>query len=259
VPTYLRILHDMIARLLENKIRKREVSISTYTIRYDQPQTSFSRAPPPRESQRLFPRQILCQTLLTRAQGNHLGTCDEKLPAKNVLCENGNKTKSEGVEPKAWPRGAAFAECMWSARDVKSVDEAAPRLARMFCRLAARGFRASPTSAPARASRPRSAPPACPAGRPQCDRFFDSRFYFAGQCAFSFSVNSKAASLCAASASASDSALRRARPQRRGPICPPAVHFGVVNAVASSNGHPTADAVRWQQRACAYKLACARV
>jgi hypothetical protein len=33
---------------------------------------------------------------------------------------------------------------MWSARDVKSVDEAAPRLARMFCRLAARGFRASP-------------------------------------------------------------------------------------------------------------------
>ena len=31
VPTDLRILHDMIALLQENKIRKREVSISTYT------------------------------------------------------------------------------------------------------------------------------------------------------------------------------------------------------------------------------------
>jgi hypothetical protein len=31
VPTDLRILHDMIAVLQENKIRKREGSISTYT------------------------------------------------------------------------------------------------------------------------------------------------------------------------------------------------------------------------------------
>ena len=31
VPNDLRILHDMIALLQENKIRKREVSISTYT------------------------------------------------------------------------------------------------------------------------------------------------------------------------------------------------------------------------------------
>ena len=86
----------MIARLQENKIRKREVSISTYTIRYDQPQTSFSRAPPPREVYRLSPGQLLCQTLLTRAQGNHLGTLYRKCPAKNVLCENGNKNKTEG-------------------------------------------------------------------------------------------------------------------------------------------------------------------
>ena len=96
VPTDLRILHDMIALLQENKIRKREVSISTYTIRYDQPQTSFSRAPPPREVYRLSPGQLLCQTLLTRAQGNHLGTLYRKCPAKNVLCENGNKNKTEG-------------------------------------------------------------------------------------------------------------------------------------------------------------------
>jgi hypothetical protein len=31
VPTHPRILHDMIALLQENKIRKREVAISTYT------------------------------------------------------------------------------------------------------------------------------------------------------------------------------------------------------------------------------------
>jgi hypothetical protein len=31
VPNDLRILHDMIALLQENKIRKREVSFSTYT------------------------------------------------------------------------------------------------------------------------------------------------------------------------------------------------------------------------------------
>ena len=96
VPTHPRVLHDMIALLQENKIRKREVSISTYTIRYDQPQTSFSRAPPPREVYRISPGQLLCQTLLTRAQGNHLGTLDGKHPSQNVLCENGNKNKSEG-------------------------------------------------------------------------------------------------------------------------------------------------------------------
>ena len=98
MPNDLRILHDMIARLQENKIRKREVSISTYTIRYDQPQTSFSRAPPPRESLRLFPGQLLCQTLLTRAQGNQLGTLDEKGPSKNVRCEKGITKKSEGAD-----------------------------------------------------------------------------------------------------------------------------------------------------------------
>ena len=85
VPTNLRILHDMIARLQENKIRKREVSISTYTIRYDQPQTSFSRAPPPREVYRISPGQLLCQTLLTRAPGNHLGTLHRKIAPSDLF------------------------------------------------------------------------------------------------------------------------------------------------------------------------------
>ena len=90
VPTHPRVLHDMIALLQENKIRKREVSISTYTIRYDQPQTSFLRAPPPREVYRISPGQLLCQTLLTRAPGNHLGTLHRNNHSKNALCENGS-------------------------------------------------------------------------------------------------------------------------------------------------------------------------
>jgi hexosaminidase len=58
----------------------------------------------------------------------------------------GEEIDEHNLEPKAWPRGAAFAERMWSDRDVKDVGEAGPRLARMFCRLTARGFRASPVS-----------------------------------------------------------------------------------------------------------------
>ena len=58
----------------------------------------------------------------------------------------GEEIDERNLAPKAWPRGAAFAERMWSPRAVNDVDEAAPRLARMFCRLAARGIRASPIS-----------------------------------------------------------------------------------------------------------------
>ena len=45
---------------------------------------------------RISSGQLLCQTLLTRAQGNQLGTFEENSPSKNVLCENGNNKKSEG-------------------------------------------------------------------------------------------------------------------------------------------------------------------
>ena len=83
----------------------------------------------------------------------------------------GEEIDEHNLEPKAWPRGAAFAERMWSARDVKSVDEAAPRLARMFCRLTPHRARLPRQPHLPRlvlqASRQRSAPPACPAaGRP---------------------------------------------------------------------------------------------
>ena len=75
VPNDLRILHDMTPLLQENKIRKRQVSISTLP---DTPnRMSFSRAPPPWESLRHFPRLLLCQIMLTRAQRNHFGGFDE--------------------------------------------------------------------------------------------------------------------------------------------------------------------------------------
>ena len=52
--------------------------------------------------------------ILTRAQGNHLGTLDGKCPSKNVRCEKGNTKKSEGAiltscvlpfEPKTFLEG----------------------------------------------------------------------------------------------------------------------------------------------------------
>jgi len=64
------------------------------------PQTSFSRAPPPREVYRLRVGQLLCQILLTRAQGNYLGGLDKNCHSKNVLCENGNTKKSESVRAR---------------------------------------------------------------------------------------------------------------------------------------------------------------
>ncbi|EDQ89965.1 uncharacterized protein MONBRDRAFT_21466 [Monosiga brevicollis MX1] len=47
---------------------------------------------------------------------------------------------------KAWPRASAFAERMWSSQAVNDPYEAAPRLARMVCKLNAMGIAASPIS-----------------------------------------------------------------------------------------------------------------
>ena len=43
-----------------------------------------------RQLYRLSSGQLLCQILLTRAQGTCLGESYRKPPAKNVLCSNGN-------------------------------------------------------------------------------------------------------------------------------------------------------------------------
>ena len=56
----------------------------------------------------------------------------------------GEEIDGYNLQQKAWPRGAAFAERMWSAQSVDDPVEAGPRLARVYCRLVARGVRASP-------------------------------------------------------------------------------------------------------------------
>ena len=58
----------------------------------------------------------------------------------------GEEIDASNLQQRAWPRGCAFSERMWSARDVKIPGEAAPRLARMVCKLKARGIGASPIS-----------------------------------------------------------------------------------------------------------------
>ena len=56
----------------------------------------------------------------------------------------GEEIDSSNLVQRAWPRGCAFGERMWSARDVKSAQEAAPRLARQICRMKADGVAAAP-------------------------------------------------------------------------------------------------------------------
>lgn len=56
----------------------------------------------------------------------------------------GEEIDASNLQQRAWPRGCAFAERMWSNRDVTSVALAAPRIARMVCKMKARGIGASP-------------------------------------------------------------------------------------------------------------------
>ena len=56
----------------------------------------------------------------------------------------GEEIDSSNLVQRAWPRGCAFAERMWSAQAVNDVYEAAPRLARMVCKLKSSGVGASP-------------------------------------------------------------------------------------------------------------------
>ena len=56
----------------------------------------------------------------------------------------GEEINEYNIISKAWPRAAAFAERMWSLRNVTDVYQAAPRMARLVCKLNAIGVGASP-------------------------------------------------------------------------------------------------------------------
>ena len=76
--------------------------------------------------------------------GTELTPAEEALVIGGEASLWGEEINEHNLQPKAWPRGAAFAERMWSAREVSDPVEAAARLARVYCRLQARGVRASP-------------------------------------------------------------------------------------------------------------------
>lgn len=78
--------------------------------------------------------------------GTDLTPDEQKLVIGGEASLWGEEIDESNLEMKAWPRGAAFAERMWSAAEVRDEYEAAPRLARQFCRMRARGTRASPIS-----------------------------------------------------------------------------------------------------------------
>lgn len=58
----------------------------------------------------------------------------------------GEEINEYNLMSKAFPRTAAFAERMWSSREVSSPVEAAPRLARLVCRYNSMDIAASPIS-----------------------------------------------------------------------------------------------------------------
>ena len=73
-----------------------------------------------------------------------LTPAQEKLVIGGEASLWGEEIDASNLQQRAWPRGSAFAERMWSPRAVKSVKLAAPRLARQVCKMKARGLGASP-------------------------------------------------------------------------------------------------------------------
>ena len=59
-------------------------------------------------------------------------------------CLWGEHIDEHNLMVRAWPRGSAVAERLWSRADVRNVTEAAGRLAVHRCRLVRRGIPATP-------------------------------------------------------------------------------------------------------------------
>eukprot|EP00051_Salpingoeca_urceolata_P012086 m.150177 g.150177 ORF g.150177 m.150177 type:complete len:553 (-) comp17370_c0_seq4:2308-3966(-) len=78
--------------------------------------------------------------------GTSLTPEEEKLVIGGEACLWGEEIDESNLMSKAFPRAAAFAERMWSARHVTDVTAAASRLARFYCKLRARGIQSSPLS-----------------------------------------------------------------------------------------------------------------
>lgn len=64
-------------------------------------------------------------------------------------CMWGEFVNSVNLTPRLWPRASAVAERLWSAEDVKDIEEAKHRLQEMECRMLKRGFPVEPANGPA--------------------------------------------------------------------------------------------------------------
>ncbi|XP_067658068.1 beta-hexosaminidase subunit beta-like [Haliotis asinina] len=84
-------------------------------------------------------------------------SCDPAFPGQGVdetrvlggeACLWSEYVDNENLMARLWPRASAAAERLWSARDVKDLDEAAPRLQEQRCRMLSRGLSVDTISGP---------------------------------------------------------------------------------------------------------------
>ena len=84
--------------------------------------------------------------------GTHLTAVEQSRVLGGEASLWGEEIDGTCLDSKAWPRGAAFAERMWSSADHAPRDsatiiaEVGPRLARQHCKLVQRGIHSAPPS-----------------------------------------------------------------------------------------------------------------
>jgi len=77
-------------------------------------------------------------------QGLNLTPQQLKLLIGGEGCMWGEQVDDTAMDVRVWPRACAFAERLWSAEEVNSVQAATPRLGSHRCRMLRRGVHASP-------------------------------------------------------------------------------------------------------------------
>ena len=88
--------------------------------------------------QNFYLSDLTVEEVLTPAEeANLLGEC---------ISQWGIQYDEQNILPNIWPRAAGAAERMWSAKDLRNVTLASPRIESFRCVLAQRGVPAGPTT-----------------------------------------------------------------------------------------------------------------